>query len=50
MNRGVPLLIGICCVWPIIVHFAWIYIGKRIAERDWNHIQWSEIRWPWSKQ
>lgn len=49
MNRGIPYAIGLCCLWPVIVHFAWVFIERGISKRDWSNIQWSEFRWPWSK-
>jgi Sec-independent protein secretion pathway component TatC len=49
MNKGVPLLIGLCCVWPLIVHFGWVFIQRGITQRDWSNIQWSDIPWPWRK-
>ena len=49
MNRGIPFAIILCCVWPLIVHFGIVYIGKVMTQRDWSNIRWSEIRFPWSK-
>lgn len=49
MNDGIPFAIGLCCIWPIIVHFGIQFITRQITHRDWSNIQWSEFRWPWSK-
>jgi hypothetical protein len=48
-NNGLSFTFAICCVWPIIVHFGIVYIGKIMAGQDWINIRWSEIRFPWSK-
>lgn len=49
MNKGVPLTITLCCVWPLVVHLAIRYGWPYIANRDWRNIRWDEVKWPWSK-
>lgn len=49
MNKGLPFALGLCCVWPLMVHAGILYLQRGLARRDWSNIQWSEIRWPWIK-
>ena len=50
MNKGIPLTIALCCVWPLVVHLLLTYIPRELRRRDWSNIQWSEIHWPWRKE
>lgn len=49
-NQGVWLSIFLCCGWPLVVYGTIEYIKAAIKRRDWSSVQWSEIRWPWSKE
>jgi hypothetical protein len=48
-NTGIWLVLFIFCGWPLIVYAAIEYFKVTIKSRDWSNIQWSELRWPWSK-
>jgi len=48
-NAGIWLVLFLFCGWPLIVHAGILYFTGAIKRRDWSNIQWSEIRWPWSK-
>lgn len=50
MNKGILLTIGLCCVWPLIFHLGITYGLRAIKQRDWQNIQWHEIKFPWSKE
>lgn len=49
MNKGIPLVIIILCVWPIVVHVVITYAIRYISIRDWKNLQWHNIKLPWSK-
>lgn len=48
-NKGIPLVIGLCCIYPILFYMVVEWLRRVISNRDWSNIQWSEFRWPWSK-
>jgi hypothetical protein len=50
MNKGVPLFLGICCAWPLAVHFAITYGVKFFTSHDWSGIRWDDFKFPWSKE
>lgn len=49
MNRGVPLTIAVCCLYPLLIHLALTYGVKFFTARDWKSLRWDEIKFPWSK-
>ena len=49
MNKGIPLTLFVCCVWPVIFHLAMTYVLPLIIKRDWKNIRWDLMQWPWSK-
>lgn len=50
MNTGIPLALFCVCGWPLIVHFAILYGMRYIASRDWQNIQWQNVKLPWQKE
>lgn len=49
MNNGYYYVIGICCVWPIVVHLGLTYGLRYLATHDLKNIKWQNLRMPWSK-
>ena len=49
MNKGIPVAIFLCCLWPLIVHFGILFGMRAVANRDWKNIQWQNLKLPWSK-
>ena len=47
MNNGVIYTVVVCCVWPLVVHGALLYLTRLIASRNWRSIN---IKFPWSQQ
>lgn len=43
-TTGILLLSFVCCIWPVLFHFAWVWIANGA-----HRIDWQAIRWPWSK-
>ena len=39
MNQGINYTIGVCCLWPIIVHLALMYGLPYLLNRDWKNIK-----------
>ena len=49
MNNGILYTLGLCCVWPLIVHLALTYGMSYLTTHDLKNIQWQNFKFPWSK-
>lgn len=47
VTLGMLFTVGLCCVYPILFHFAWMYIANGFAKRDWRNINWSSLSDLW---
>lgn len=48
-NDGLLFALGICCIWPIIVHLFLTYGLKYLRTHDLKNIQWHHLSDMWSK-
>lgn len=48
-NDGMLAAIGICCLWPIIVHLGLTYGLQYLRTHDWKNIQWHHLSEMWRK-
>ena len=47
MRDSILITIGVCCIYPLVIHFGLLALGRFLRRHDWKNIDWSRFPTPW---